>query len=144
MTRGLLRNIARALIGVMLFTQLAIAAYACPKHLQAAAQGTAANVVGAPDAGDATQPASPCEEMAGMPATALDSTSPNLCAEHCRYGQQSGQTSTIDVPVPFLTALYCMPPIHDTAALSRAAAASSRAVVAASPPASIRHCRLLI
>ena len=32
MTRGLVRMMARGLIGLLLFSQLAIAAYACPAY----------------------------------------------------------------------------------------------------------------
>ncbi len=73
-------------------------------------------------------------------ATTMDPTSPNLCAEHCRYGEQSDQTSTVSVPAAILYALYAAPMPLEVALPSRLATALMSALVAASPPHAILHC----
>ena len=80
---------------------------------------------------------SPCADMVG----ATDTASGNLCAEHCKYGQQSDRASTLAVPAVLLSALYPMTPwAPETAPPPHPAAASLSALVAASPPHAILHC----
>lgn len=131
MTRGLLRSLARGLIGMLLLAQLAVAAYACP-GLAAKAPDTAA--VSAVAAMDAQMPG--CDDMVG----AMDPESANLCAEHCKQGNQSDQASTLTVPVALLTALYTTTPALPVKAPPRPTAATLSALVAASPPHAILHC----
>ncbi|MBN9206161.1 hypothetical protein [Methylibium petroleiphilum] len=131
MTRGLLRSLARGLIGVLLLAQLAVAAYACP-GLAAKASDTATASTGV--AMDASMPG--CDDMVG----AMDPESANLCAEHCKQGKQSDQASTLNVPVALLTALYETTPALPGKAPPRPTAASLSALVAASPPHTILHC----
>ncbi len=71
----------------------------------------------------------------------MDSQNANLCAEHCKFGQQSDQASTLTVPAALLMALYVAPQVS-TAPLAglRPAAATPSALVAASPPHTILHC----
>ncbi len=142
MTRSLMHLIARGLIGVLLFAQLAIAAYACPA-LSSGAMDTApsASMQMASDAStaveasvDASTP--PCGDMLGM----TDAGSPNLCAEHCKFGQQSDHASTLTVPVALLSPLLLTPWAPETTQPPRPAAASLSALVAASPPHAILHC----
>lgn len=132
MTRRWVRCMVQGLVGVLLFAQMAIAAYACPGRSPAAA--------GTPQMATATVHTvqmSNCDDMTG----AMDAASATLCAEHCKYGQQSDQAPTLNVPVAVLTALYATPPVAEMAALTpRAAAASISALVAASPPHTILHC----
>lgn len=130
MTRGFLRGLARGLIAVLLFAQLAVAAYACP-GLAAKAPDT--SVASAAAAMDASMPG--CDGMAG----AMDPESPNLCAEHCKQGKQSDQASTLTVPVAMFTALYATTPALPAKA-PRPSAAMLSALVAASPPHAILHC----
>lgn len=131
MTRSLLRGLARGVIGVLLFAQLAVAAYACP-GLAAKAPDTAMMSGGA--AMDEQMPG--CDDMAG----AMDPESPNLCAEHCKQGKQSDQAPTLTVPVAMLAALYATTPALPAKAVPRSAAAALSALVAASPPHAILHC----
>ena len=131
MTRGFLRGLARALIGVLLFTQLALAAYACPGLAPKAADTARA----AAEAAMATQMPG-CDDRVG----AMDPASANLCAEHCKQGQQSDQASTLTVPVAMLTALYPTAPALPGKVLPRAAAATLSALVAAAPPHAVLHC----
>ena len=143
MTRGLRRAVARGLIGVLLLAQFAIAAYACPKLATAPMAQMAMPAVDTPraDSGGAATDKAPaasavCNGMAG----AMDPAAPNLCADHCKYGQQSDQASTLTVPAVLLTALYATPSVPLTAPPSRPAAGLASALVAASPPHAILHC----
>ena len=143
MTRNFLRMVARGLVGVVLLAQLSIAAYACPglaSALQASRQTTAIATSKA-DAADAVAvrtaaPAPACDDMVG----AMDPAFANLCAEHCKYGQQSDQAPTVNVPAAALVALYDIPAVPELALPPRSAAALMSARVAASPPHAILHC----
>jgi hypothetical protein len=133
--RSWVRAVARGLVGVVVTTQLAIAAYACPAL-------SAAEVANMRDLG-ATQADMPmpggtnCDDMT---SSSIDPSAPNLCAEHCKYGQQSDQAQTITVPTAVLTRLYVTPLVPDAAPPPRPAAATLSALVAASPPHAILHC----
>ena len=146
MTRAFVRMVACGLIGLLLFSQLAIAAYACPA-LSASLAGGSSSVMTMPMAQDAVaatdsahesaMQGSPCADMVG----ATDAASGNLCAEHCKYGQQSDHASTLTLPAVLLSVLYPMTPwMPRTAPPARPAAASLSALVAASPPHAILHC----
>ena len=143
MTRSFLKAVARGLIGVVLMTQVAISAYACPAMARPAAatmQMPAANAsVDERSAANADMPmvqTSNCDDMAG----AMDASSPNLCGEHCKYGQQSDHAPTLNAPAVVLSALYAMPLVPVKAPPPRPAAAALSALVAASPPHAILHC----
>ena len=147
MTRQFLRTGCRALIGVVLFAQLAVSAYACPGLTAAGGMAmqvssTAATDPHPTDAAMAAtgQAAMNCEDMAG----AMDSSFANLCAEHCHQGQQSDHTATLTVPAAVLTALYLTPLAPEPVAVPRPAADATSALVAASPPTTVLHCRFQI
>jgi hypothetical protein len=127
MTRDFLRTVCRALIGVVLFAQLAVSAHACP-GLPSAATPTA---VAATD-----HKLVNCEDMAGP----MDPEFANLCAEHCHQGQQSDQAATLTVPAALLTALYITPLAPEPAVAPRPVAAATSALAAAAPPLAILHC----
>lgn len=135
MTRSILRTVARCLVGVLLFAQMAIAAYTCP--------GLASAMAGDAQRRDASvtpmamaAPMVNCDDMAGS----MDPASANLCAEHCKYGQQSDHVPTLVVPVAVLNALYATPLVPEAAPPSRPAAATLSALVAAFPPRTVLHC----
>tara|TARA_B100001105_G_scaffold253689_1_gene247760 strand:+ start:6317 stop:6760 length:444 start_codon:yes stop_codon:yes gene_type:complete len=143
MTRNFARRVARWLIGVVLLAQMSIAAYACPGISSALQAGRQATAIGMPMAEPtdaaalrvaAQEPA--CDDMAG----AMDPTSANLCAEHCKYGQQSDHASTVNVPATALVALYSTPAVPEPVPLPQPALASMSALVAACPPHAILHC----
>ena len=143
MTRSFLKAVARGLIGVVLMAQMIIAAYACPAMLQPSAskvQMPAASTSAEAQSGANTDmpmaQASNCDDMGG----AMDSSSPNLCAEHCKVGQQSDHAPSLNAPAAVLTALYVTPLVPVVAPLPRPAAATLSALVAASPPHAILHC----
>ena len=73
------RLIAQVAVTVVLFTQLAVAAYACPTIDGPASVIAAANA-------EAMQAAMP-----GCDMGKIDSN-PNLCLQHCQAGDQSVQT----------------------------------------------------
>jgi hypothetical protein len=128
MPRRALQSIARLLVGALLFAQLAVAAYACPRPDAAAA-----------DNREATAAMPGCDEPMGT--AALDPAAPNLCAEHCKAGQQSERASpTLGVPAAILTARYALPSVPSAPPPPRPAATSISALVAASPPHAIAHC----
>jgi hypothetical protein len=128
MKRGLLRGLARGLIAAVLFAQLAVAAYACPGLAVPAAPESAGAAV--------TMQMPDCDDMVG----AMDPDSANLCAEHCKQGQQSDQASTLTVPAALLNALYATTPSSPGKLPPSCAAATLSALVAASPPHTILHC----
>ena len=143
MTRQFLRAVCRALIGVVLFAQLAVSAYACPGLASAASMKMQMDAAAAPDGGStdaamamADQQAPNCEGMTGS----MDPGFANLCAEHCHHGQQSDQTSTLTVPAALLNALYVTRLAPEPVVAPRPAANATSALVAASPPHAILHC----
>ena len=127
MTRQFLRSVCLGLIGMLLFAQMAIAAYAC--------SGPGASTPLRFEAGDQV---TNCDDMAGAMAMAPAST--NLCVEHCRFGQQSDQTPTLAVPAVLLNARYTTPLLTGAADPPRPAASETSALTAASPPRTILHC----
>jgi hypothetical protein len=89
----------------------------------------------------ASNQATPCDSMGdGMAVGAMDPQNANLCAEHCKVGQQSDQASTLTVPAALLMALYFAPVMPTPTAGPHPAAATPSALVAASPPHAILHC----
>lgn len=142
MTRKSLRSVCLALVGVLLFAQMAIASYACPALSSMTSLEMQSSGTTYVDSGDAMLPSASnqginCEDMAvGMAAPTA-----NLCAEHCHFGQQSSDTPTITVPLAMLTTLYVMPLAPEpVSSLRRPTLGASSALVAASPPHAILHC----
>ncbi|MBX9727458.1 MAG: hypothetical protein K2X31_00990, partial [Sphingopyxis sp.] len=100
MTRSFLKAMARGLIGFVLMTQMVISAYACPSaaNMQMAAASVSTDERGTANADMPMAQTSNCDDMAG----AMDTASPNLCAEHCKVGQQSDHAPTFNVPAVVL------------------------------------------
>jgi hypothetical protein len=148
-TRAFRQWIARGLIGLMLFTQLAIASYACPGLSPTGIPATPMHnlTMSSVDA-DHGQPAvqgqdkssalPSCDQMAGP----SDKASPNLCAEHCHYGQQSAQVHAPAAPAVALVSLYIVAPTVMEAAqpISATSEAVDTVAMAPSPPHAILHC----
>ncbi len=114
------------LMGALLFAQLAVASYACP------------SLTG-------LDPAVTSASMASMPpgCDQIDPDATNLCAEHCRQGQQSVDTA----PTPALSAgvptlLYAIPsePQHALGSGRSFPAPDASRVAAPEPPHAILHC----
>jgi hypothetical protein len=112
------RVIAIALFALLL-AQWSVAAYACPML---------------------TPPIEMpgCEQMALLP----DLDAPNLCAEHCQYGQQNDQLRLPTVSAVSLVPLYTVPAVPLVPIAS--GFADDGRLIAPSPPPIILHCRFLI
>jgi hypothetical protein len=146
MTRQFLRSVAGVLIGVLLFAQMAIAAYVCPGVSVSANTQMPSMEMVKTSSDTAALPvtsnqAAPCASMGeDVAPLAMAPQNANLCAEHCKVGQQSDQASTLTVPAVFLMALYFAPLVPAPNAGLRPAASTPSALVAASPPHTILHC----
>ena len=77
-----------------------------------------------------------CEGMANH----ADQTAPNLCAEHCQYGEQSDQLRTPLMPAVCLISLYVVPPVAPATEWSPFVILSSGLLTARPPPHAILHC----
>lgn len=116
-----------ALLGI-LFSQLVLSAYACPRLLPA---------------NDAPQMEAH-GDMAGMPCADMDIDQPVLCEQYCQQGHQSvGSTLSFDFQ-PVLGLLFVSPAINQIAILPAFDVQSSLLVRATSPPPLSRSCRLHI
>jgi hypothetical protein len=133
MSRRFRRFVGRILIGVMVFAQMAIAAYACPTLLSTPQPDPIAMAV-PPDASASTE-----DGMAGCDQ--MDHSAPNVCAEHCRFGQQSAdQPPAPTLAVALLSALYILPVQPEPLSHVKLRAGMDIEQVAASPPHAILHC----
>lgn len=142
MTRQCLRSICKLLVGVFLFAQMAVSAYACPGiamlgTVSASVQSTDPTALrDESDTQVAAKAMTPCKEMAG----AMDPSFANLCAEHCRQGQQSDHAATMAVPAVLLSALYVMPAAVEPPVAQRPPAQTISALAEAAAPLAILHC----
>lgn len=139
-TSALKRLICRVLIGMLLATQFSVAAYACVAF---DAQPQAGQAEKGTAYGHAQQP---LPEMPGLESAGkhgrMDPLAPNLCLEHCRFGQQKPDHTPAPALSPvLLTAVYELPspegPISPTAV-----ATALRTPLTSDPPHSILHCCL--
>lgn len=128
LSRAIRKSISRMLMGVLLFAQAAVASYACPSLSGMDSVALSATL-----------------SMSSMPpgCDEVDPDATNLCAEHCRQGQQSVDTAaTPAMSAGIPTLLYAIP-IETQHALGsgRSFPAPDASVVAApEPPHSILHC----
>lgn len=129
--RALSRFVARLMVGVLLFAQFAVAAYACSGGVGAAMTGdmmmASASMAG-PASGDAGH-------------AAMDPAQPNLCAAHCQSGQQNaGAKALPDLPAALPVGLYPRVPAILPDRTQRASAAPGDPPPMADPPHAILHC----
>jgi hypothetical protein len=135
LSRTSIKLICHALVGVFLFAQLVVSGYACPALAPASALAPSSVV------------AAQADEVAAMPAGCeqMDPDAANLCAEHCKYGQQ-GNNAEPSPPAlaPVLVELYALPFWADLCEATSIAGtrAHAPAYVAQSPPHAILHCVL--
>ena len=101
------RLIAKIGIAAVLFTQLAVAAYACP-----ALMGMDDSMrVAMADTMDAGMPG--CEQV--------DTDNPNLCLQHCQAGSQSLQTTPqVSIPSVVMVPLAIIEPVQPVSSLQNA------------------------
>ncbi|MEO7244528.1 MAG: hypothetical protein ABIX12_05200 [Rubrivivax sp.] len=134
-SRSWRRSIARLLVGVLLFGQLMVAAYAC---LPAASASTIAAATPASGAADAARDViSPGCDGAMW---ASDAAVTNLCAEHCKAGHQSDRAPHVTVPIIRSVAWTMNLPPPRTEPRRRAVACAPGERAAAAPPLAILHC----
>tara|TARA_B100001105_G_scaffold201585_1_gene165279 strand:- start:3761 stop:4195 length:435 start_codon:yes stop_codon:yes gene_type:complete len=136
--RNLNRFIARLLIGVLVFAQVAVAAYACP----AMSTGSVSGEPGHSAPMGMGQGIASAMGVGGMPDGArVDPSQPNLCAAHCQTGQQNADGRPAPtVPPALLASLYPVVPAAPRTQLALARAAVDDPPPAASPPLAILHC----
>lgn len=151
MCRSFKQQVCRVLTGTLLFSQLAVAAYACPGIPAAAlfdrnqgqpisAAAGEYGVVAVADMGDQTNNATlNCEQMDR--AVQTDRTTQNLCSEHCKYGQQSADRASAPIPpAVLLTTLYTTPLLPEAGGHVWLLAALEYPPPATSPSHTILHC----
>ena len=142
LTRALSKSIGRLLIGVVLFAQLTVSSYACPglKGMGSMSSGSAmtAMQVATADAAVVTGPTvmpPGCDQM--------DPDAANLCAEHCRQGQQSVDTAAapgVSLGIPTLLYLLPLEPQHSLGSGRSFPAPDAGLDAAPEPPHAILHC----
>lgn len=116
----------------LLFMQLAVAGYACPR-VEARMQGVEAM----------DKAGMPCAESLAL-AMATDDAQPNLCQAHCQSAQASGDNPAPQVPVAAVDhGALIMSPVA-IALPMRSAPQASLLARATAPPLAIRNCCLRI
>ncbi|MCU0937635.1 MAG: hypothetical protein MUC86_00505 [Burkholderiaceae bacterium] len=135
--RTLGRPIARLMVGVLLFARIAVSAYACTSGA-GAAMGGAAGADAAMTMAAASM-ADPASGNAGHGA--MDPAQPNLCAAHCRSGEQNAGAKPLpDLPATSPVSLYPLAPVTLAVRKRRAVAAAEDPPPVADPPHAILHC----
>ena len=132
MPRALKHWICRLMVGVILFAQMSVAAYACPSNM-VSGNATA-------DAITAMGAMVDCEQMGEGMGRHLDQANPGLCAEHCHPTQQSDHTQAPTVPAALLIALYTVALTVDASRPDGLAPTADSRLHAVPPPLSILHC----
>lgn len=142
MTRRYLRLLSRMLVAMLLYGQMAIAAYACPGQMSPAGMDPAAASIGAtvgkPDSAATSSSNAQAGDCDGMLGT-MDPSTSKLCADHCNYGHQSDQTPNLTVPAVLLSPLYVAPPMPLPSMPAQPTAELS-ALARGSPPLATLHC----
>lgn len=151
MTRALRLLVARWMVLVMVLTQVAVSAYACPSlsrtglpgHLpQTSSASVSDDGMGMPNtqtstAIDVSQGATlDCSSMQGR----LDAAAPNLCHACCHHDQQTDHASSLVAPAVILNSLYAIPAAVLAPIPARFDAQSSSDLAAATPPRTVLHC----
>ena len=132
MLRALRHWICRLMVGVILFAQMSVAAYACPNSMVSDnAPADAITAMGA---------MVDCEQMGEGMGKHLDQANPVLCAEHCHPTQQSDHTQVPTVPAALLIALYTVALMVDASRPDGLAPTADSRLHAAPQPLSILHC----
>ena len=114
--------VACAAILGLLFTQLAVSAYACPVTFGGAAQAAG---------GESADP--PCHHQAG-------DTNRALCQAHCQHGQQSSGDASALATVADFVATYAVVVPAETQTVQMAAPIGIDLFHSTSPPLAIRNC----
>lgn len=149
--RSLRRSVIRAMIGILVFAQLAIAAYACPGLFNSMPAGASvrtqvqAGVLAESSRSEHDSQAMVADAAQKMPVDCgqVDPEAPNLCAEHCKQGQQSADHTPAPAVAPaLLTELYRVTLSTASPVAEDAYYAPGLLLRAAAPPHAIAHCCL--
>lgn len=141
------RSVGRLLIGVLICTQLAIAAHACSgvSRMDMPARPQAADALSAAAMAE-TGPGGHVSPESGAAAGQGDGMDPalsNLCVTHCQYAPLSADHARASVmPAMVVSYLYTLPPIGEPLEASEASHGPDRPFAAAGPPHAILHCCL--
>ena len=143
LSRALSRTISRLLIGVFLFAQFAVAGYACPglSGMTSMPKGGDAMVMSSAAAPDDASAAKSAEMAPGCDQ--IDQDAANLCAEHCRFGQQSSDTAPVPAVLAAIPVFLYSVPLEPAPLLGsgRSMPAPDADLAAAPPPPhAILHC----
>jgi len=122
--RAARRRTIVSLLFALLWTQLAVAAYACPALT---VTGTAAASM------------HDCESGGAAPAIP-DPDNPNLCLQHALQGDQRIDSGPGTPPAPAPGLLIGIAPVDASPQLATLITAQARVLRAAAPPKSIVHC----
>lgn len=138
MSRSLVRGLVRWIVVTLLLGQLAIASYACPALRANAVDVAQDSAIGV----DCVMSAPDHVVLADSdaPTSTIDGDSPNLCAEHCKYGQQSDQTNNVNVPVAAPSTSFENNPPRLVESRLRPTASVLSALLSTCPPHTILHC----
>ncbi len=109
LARSLRIVFCRLIAIVLLFSQFAVSAYACPLLSQPLDSGVESV------ASESTSQRMPCE----LPMNGGDLELPSLCAEHCQQPPQSDQSNHSVAPVLTLVSLYPLPALAAASAPRR-------------------------
>jgi hypothetical protein len=130
--RILRKAIGRLLIGVLLCAHFAVASHACPGMSAMASMGESA-----------------ASEMLAGPAEAathggtIGQDGPNLCAAHCRQGEQSADTAQVPAVHAAIPMFLYARPVEAVNRVGSGRVPLARAADPAAPPApphAILHC----
>lgn len=144
MTRAFKRWLCLAMVGVLVFAQSSIAAYACPamsgSAQDAMSSASAVESVGEAKSTDA-MPAAVDSTVSSSAPEQMDPSSPAMCAAHCDYGNQSADhASAPTIQAALLTTLYTLPGLTVPIGRARPLFDQPSPQAASSPPLAILHC----
>ena len=137
------RSICQLLIGVLMLTQLAIAAHACVRlsRMEMPARESTGAAVGMVDSGP-VGPSAQEPSVGDGQGDRMDPTLSNVCVAHCQYGPQNADhaQALVRFPAVLATYFYTLPPLGEIAVSAGLPPEPGRPPVAAEPPHAILHC----
>ncbi len=132
--RTLRRIVARLLVGVLVYAQLAVAAYAC--------MSASPGATGVQTGGDSAM----VDHGGQAQAQHVDPDQPALCVAHCRKGQQNVGAEPMPIPpLALATGYFTLEPMaSSTSANAKHMALAGSIPPIADPPQRTLHCCLRI
>ena len=147
-SRLLKRCISVAMIGVLFFAQMAVAAYVCPLQTEAlsltlpgVAQAGSRESQRSPEQQQPIRTAGDMPNCPGMNCAVMDADSPGLCHASCNSAGQSDQTLTVKLPViSFSNLPFVLVPALPVAGQGPVAPVRPSGPIATSRPLSVLYC----